>query len=58
MHDGTQQPDVCAYWKQPITQQHWPYKRLESGGKAHIACYVDNLEKEEKEVSQPNRKTH
>jgi len=53
MHEGTQQPDVCAYCKQPITQQHWPYKRLESGGKAHVACYVDNLEKEEKEVSQP-----
>jgi hypothetical protein len=48
------QLDVCAYCKQPIAQQHWPYKRLESGEKAHVACYVDNLDKEEK-GPQPER---
>ena len=39
---------VCVFCKQPITQQEWPYKRLESGEKAHLACYLDEVEQRTK----------
>jgi len=39
------------YCKQPITGSHKIYKRLDSGEAAHLACYVDNMDKEEKEPS-------
>jgi len=42
-------PDVCVFCKRPITQQQWPYKRLESGEKAHLACFLDDVERREKE---------
>jgi len=48
VREETQQPDVCAFCKQPITQKQWPYKRLESGEKAHLECYLDDEEEKEK----------
>lgn len=48
MREETQQPDVCAFCKQPITQQQWPYTRLKSGEKVHLECYLDHLDEEEK----------
>jgi len=50
VREETQQPDVCVYCKQPTTQQQWPYKTLESGEKAHLACYLDHLDQEEREL--------
>lgn len=46
MREETQQTDVCVYCRKPITQQQWPYKRLESGEKAHVDCYVDHMGEE------------
>lgn len=39
---------ICIYCKELITPDQWPYKRLESGETAHLPCFLDNLEKEEK----------
>jgi len=47
MREETQKPDTCFFCKQPITQQQWPYKRLESGEKAHLECYLKHDEEEE-----------
>jgi hypothetical protein len=50
VREETQQPDVCVYCKQPITQQQWPYKGPPSGEKAHLACYLDHMDEEENEL--------
>jgi len=39
--------DICAFCKQPITKIQRPFKRLESGEKAHVTCYLDATEDEE-----------
>lgn len=46
MREEPQQRPICVYCKKAITERI--YKRLESGEKAHIACYVDNAGEEEK----------
>ena len=48
MREETHQQDTCAFCHQPITQQQWPYKRLASGEKAHLACWLDAEEKAKK----------
>jgi len=47
VREETQQPDVCVFCGQPITQQQRPYKGLPSGEKAHLACYLEKAVKEE-----------
>ena len=48
MREETQLEPICVYCKQPITQKQWPYKGLPNGEKAHLACYVDHMDDEEK----------
>jgi hypothetical protein len=50
VREETQQQDTCVYCGKPITQQQWPYKRLESGEKAHLACYLDHADQEENDL--------
>lgn len=38
---------ICAVCKQPITEDQRPYKGLDSGEKAHLACYIDRMDEEE-----------
>jgi len=51
VREELQREPICMYCKQPITGSHKIYKRLDSGEAAHLACYVDNMDKEEKEPS-------
>jgi hypothetical protein len=46
VREETQQ-DTCVYCGKPITDRDRPYKRLESGEKAHLSCYLEHEEKEE-----------
>ena len=46
------QPPICSICKQPITKKQWPYKTLSSGEKAHLACYLDHMEDDEKKPAQ------
>lgn len=52
MREATQPEPICIYCKQPITQKQWPYKTLSSGEKAHLACYLDHMEDDEKKPTQ------
>lgn len=42
---------ICPYCKQPITEQQRPYKSLESGERAHLACYIEHMNDEDKPPS-------
>ena len=44
--------DICAICKQLITKEQRPFKRLESGEKAHVICYLDSTEDEEPEENE------
>ncbi|MGB8061603.1 MAG: hypothetical protein WCF26_06900 [Candidatus Sulfotelmatobacter sp.] len=48
MREETQLEPPCALCGQPITQRQWPYKALQSGEYAHLPCYLDSLQAEEK----------
>ena len=47
MREETQLEPICAICKQPITQKQWPYRTLANGEKAHLACDLDHVEKNE-----------
>lgn len=51
MREATQSEPTCIYCKQPITQDQWPYKGLDSGESAHLACFVDHMHDEKKPLS-------
>lgn len=48
MREETQLEPICAICKQPITQQQRPSTRLKSGEPAHLACYLDHPNDDEK----------
>ena len=48
MREETRQEPICAICKLPITQKQWPYKSLDTGEYAHLACYLDSLQEEKK----------
>ena len=43
------QLDICIYCGEEITQQQRPCKAMPNGKRAHLACYVDHTDDEEKE---------
>lgn len=47
MREETQQ-EVCIYCKEPITPEQRPFKRFDSGEAAHLACYIEHMNDEEK----------
>ena len=42
--------DVCPYCNQPVTPEQMPCKRLASGRRAHLVCYIDHMDEEENEL--------
>ncbi len=42
--------DICVYCSKPITEQQKPCKGMPDGGRAHLDCYVDHMDKEENEI--------
>lgn len=48
MPEETQQHPICIYCKQPITEKQLPRKGMPSGEKAHLACYIEHMNDEEK----------
>lgn len=47
MREETQPYPICVYCKRPITES-FPVKGLEHGQKAHLECYIQQLNGEEK----------
>ena len=51
MREETQSPyEICVYCKQPITDERMPFRRFPNGDAAHLKCYVDHMDEEEKNV--------
>lgn len=50
MREETQLEDTCPYCSQPVTPEETPCKRLSSGRRAHLKCYLDHLDDEENEI--------
>lgn len=48
MREEPQPEPVCTYCKQPITEQQWPCKGMPNGEKAHLACYLDHMDDDQK----------
>lgn len=48
MREETQQ-DICVYCKKPIESGRI-YKRLPTGEKAHLDCYVDHMDDKENDA--------
>lgn len=50
MREETQQQDMCVYCGQPITAEQRPCKGLPDGRRAHLVCYLDHENEEEKDL--------
>ena len=48
MREETPPEPICTYCKCSITNKQWPYKTLSSGEKAHLACYLEHMEDDER----------
>ncbi len=48
MREGTQSPyEICVYRKQPILEEHKPFRRLPNGNAAPLRCSVERLDEDE-----------
>jgi hypothetical protein len=45
------QLDICVYCKQPITRHQLPAMRLSPTERAHVTCYLDHDDAEQKKTS-------
>ena len=50
MREETQLQDTCPYCNQPVTSDQMPGKKLASGRRAHLTCYLDHMDDEENEL--------
>ena len=50
MREETLQLDVCVYCKELITQEQHPYYTLENRKRAHLTCFLDHQDDEERDL--------
>jgi hypothetical protein len=49
MREETQQQNTCVYCGKPVTPEQYPCKGMPDGRKAHLICYLDHDDDEEKD---------